>query len=84
MTTEALDIDTLVNAIAGDAREAALVLANAPTEQKNRAILRLAELIEENLDSLRLENAKDLAAAKARVRRLYGADRNRRRRRDRR
>lgn len=63
MTTEAIDIDVLVKAIASDAREASLALANAPTEQKNQAILRLAELIEENAESLSKENAKDLAAA---------------------
>ncbi len=63
MTTETLDIDSLVRAIASDAREASLAIANAPTEQKNRAIVRLADLIEANLDALRAENAKDLAAA---------------------
>lgn len=63
MTTEALDIDSLVKAIAADARNASLALANAPTEQKNKAILRLAELIEQNVEALRRENEKDLAAA---------------------
>ncbi len=63
MTTEAIDIDALVRDIARDARDASLLLANAPTDQKNQAILRLAELIEKNVDSLRSENAKDLAAA---------------------
>ena len=63
MTTETLDIDSLVTEMARDAREASLALANAPTEQKNQAILRLAELIEANVDTLRSENARDLAAA---------------------
>jgi len=63
MTTQAIDIKALINQIAGDARDASLILANAPTEQKNDAILRLAELIEQNVDSLRAENAKDLSAA---------------------
>ncbi len=63
MTTDAIDIEALVKTIAIDARESSLILANAPTEQKNQSILRLAELIEENVDSLREENAKDLAAA---------------------
>jgi len=63
MTTEAIDIEALVTDMAREGREASLALANVPTAQKNQAILRLAELIEENADSLRAENAKDLAAA---------------------
>lgn len=63
MTTEANDIEALVTDMAREGREASLALANVPTAQKNQAILRLAELIEENADSLRAENAKDLAAA---------------------
>lgn len=64
MTTETIDIDSLVKSIAIDAREASLVLANASTKQKNQAIHRLASLIEENVDALREENAKDLATAR--------------------
>ncbi len=63
MTTEAIDIEALVTDMAREGREASLTLANVPSEKKNQAILRLAELIEENTDSLRAENAKDLAAA---------------------
>lgn len=63
MTTEAISIDALVTNMARDAREASLALANVPSDQKNQAILRLAELIERNTDTLRAENAKDLAAA---------------------
>jgi len=63
MTTQAIDIEALINQIAADARDASLILANAPTKQKNKAILKLSELIEQNVDSLRAENAKDLSAA---------------------
>ena len=63
MTTEAVDIETLITTIAQDAREASLILANAPTDQKNDAILKLAELIEGNVDALREANASDLALA---------------------
>ena len=63
MTTEAIDIEALVTDMAREGREASFTLANVPSEKKNQAILRLAELIEENTDSLRAENAKDLAAA---------------------
>ncbi len=59
------DIDALVKDIARAARKASLILANAPTATKNRAILRLAELIESSVDPLRAENAKDLAAGAA-------------------
>ena len=62
MTTVATDIESTVTQMARDAREAALTLANAPTEQKNKAILRLAELIEQNVEVLQAENEKDLAA----------------------
>lgn len=65
MSTEATDIASLVKDIALEARAASLTLANVPSEQKNRAILRLAELIEENVPSLEVENAKDLEAGKA-------------------
>ena len=64
MQTTSVDIDNLIEDIAREARQASLVLANVSTEQKNRAILRLAELIEESIDSLREENARDLEAAK--------------------
>ncbi len=63
MTTEAIDTESLINQIASDAREASLVLANSPTEQKNAAILKLAKLIEQNVYKLKAENAKDLSAA---------------------
>ena len=65
MDTATTDIDTLIRKMARDAREASLLLANVPTDKKNAAILRLAELIAANVDSLRVENAKDLAAGKA-------------------
>ncbi len=65
MNTAAIDIDALIKNMARDAREASLLLANVPTEKKNAAILRLAELIEANVESLRAENAKDLEAGKA-------------------
>ncbi|MDQ8203537.1 glutamate-5-semialdehyde dehydrogenase [Pelagicoccus sp. SDUM812003] len=63
MSTDLQEIESVVKTIAVDAREASLALANVSTEKKNKAILRLAELIEENVESLRTENAKDLAAA---------------------
>ncbi|HEY9155709.1 MAG TPA: glutamate-5-semialdehyde dehydrogenase [Opitutaceae bacterium] len=57
------DLATLVTSIAQRARAASLVLATAPTEQKNRAIRKLAELIPAAEAKLMAANAKDLAAA---------------------
>ncbi len=62
MSTEATDIASLVKNIALEARAASLTLANVSTDLKNKAILRLAELIEESAESLKAENAKDLEA----------------------
>lgn len=65
MSTAQIDIDSLVKEIAQEARAASLTLANVPSEQKNQAILRLAELIEGSVPQLEAENAKDLAAGEA-------------------
>lgn len=65
MSTETIDIASLVQEMAKSARAASLQLANAPTAKKNQAILRIAELIKANVDSLKVENAKDLEAGKA-------------------
>jgi len=64
MSTLSLDIDATVTKMGQQARAASLQLANAPSGQKNAAILRLATLLEENADALRRQNAKDLAAGR--------------------
>jgi glutamate-5-semialdehyde dehydrogenase len=58
-------IHNLVEGIARQARAAALRTATLSTEQKNRALNALADLIEENEAMLLNENARDLAAARA-------------------
>jgi glutamate-5-semialdehyde dehydrogenase len=58
-------IHNLVEGIARQARAAALRTATLSTEQKNRALNALADLIEENETLLLNENARDLAAARA-------------------
>ena len=58
------DLATLVTSIAQRARAASLVLATAPTEQKNRALRKLAELIPSAEAKLIAANLKDLTAAK--------------------
>ncbi|MBR4596839.1 MAG: glutamate-5-semialdehyde dehydrogenase [Opitutales bacterium] len=54
--------DTVIE-IAKRARAAALKLAVASSEAKNLALLKIAELIEQNEAQIAAENAKDLAAA---------------------
>ena len=59
------DLAALVTSIAVRARAAALVLATAPTEQKDAALLALARLIPAAEASLLAANALDLDAARA-------------------
>ncbi len=59
----AADLAQLVTSIAERARAASLRLATAPTEQKNRALMKLADLIPAAEADLLAANAKDLAAA---------------------
>ncbi len=59
----AADLAQLVTSIAERARAASLRLATAPTEQKNRALTKLADLIPAAKADLLAANAKDLAAA---------------------
>ncbi len=58
-------ITEIVETIAKQARQAALKTAALTTEQKNAALMRLADLIEENEALLLNENARDLSAARA-------------------
>jgi glutamate-5-semialdehyde dehydrogenase len=59
------ELDQLVTKIAQRARQASLVLATAPTTQKNAALNELAGLIDLSHAELLAANAKDLAAAEA-------------------
>ena len=59
------DLDQLVTSIAQRARAASLVLATTPTDRKDAALLRLAELLPAASAELLAANAKDLAAAEA-------------------
>ncbi|MET0263839.1 MAG: glutamate-5-semialdehyde dehydrogenase [Rariglobus sp.] len=59
------DLAQLVTSIAQRARAASLVLATTPTDRKNAALLRLAELLPAASAELLAANAKDLAAAAA-------------------
>ena len=46
------------------ARQASRILANTDTQQKNQALLYIAEALEANAATLKAENAKDLAACR--------------------
>jgi glutamate-5-semialdehyde dehydrogenase len=59
------ELDQLVTQIAQRARAASLLLATAPTVQKNAALAQLADLIDSSHAPLLAANAKDLAAAEA-------------------
>jgi len=59
-----VELAQLVTSIAQRARAASLILATTPTQQKNAALLKLAELIPAAEAELMAANAKDLAAAK--------------------
>ena len=59
------ELDQLVTTIAQRARAASLLLATAPTAQKNAALTQLAALIDSSHAPLLAANAKDLAAAEA-------------------
>lgn len=65
MTTTPTDLDALIRNMAVEAREASLILANVPSEKKNQAILRMASLLQENVDLLKSENEKDLVAGRS-------------------
>ena len=59
------DLSHLVTTIAQRARAASLALATVPTERKNAALLRLADLLEASTAVLLTANQRDLDAAAA-------------------
>ena len=60
-----MDIDAYVTEAAREAKRAAGVLANCPTDAKNRALSFMAEEIVKRSEFLKAENAKDLHRAEA-------------------
>lgn len=60
------DIEQAVLELGARAKRAGRVLAEASTEQKNRALLAIADAIDEQAATLAEENAKDLRAAEER------------------
>jgi glutamate-5-semialdehyde dehydrogenase len=61
----ATDLAQLVTSIARRARAASLILATTPTQAKNAALLKLAELLPASATELLAANEKDLAEARA-------------------
>ncbi|WP_373019508.1 glutamate-5-semialdehyde dehydrogenase [Thiomicrorhabdus sp.] len=59
-----MDIQAYMQQLGQQARRAARVLVRASTAQKNRALLAMAEAIENSADVLKAENAKDLENGK--------------------
>ncbi len=59
------DLASLVTSLAQRARAASLVLATTPTERKNAALAKLADLIDASHAALLAANAKDLASPEA-------------------
>jgi len=63
MTNE--EIESQIKSIAQRARAASLQLARTPAAGKDKALLRIADLLEESADTIIAENRKDLEAGKA-------------------
>ncbi len=63
MTAQAAqDITAIMQDLGTKAKAAAQVLSIAPTEQKNNALLKAAELLRANAPAIKAANAKDMAA----------------------
>lgn len=60
---QAQDISAIMTEIGQRAKAAALDLSIAPTEQKNAALLKAADLLRTSAPSIKAANAKDMAAA---------------------
>ena len=65
-TAEAVgnDVKTYMRGVGARARAASKQIASASTAEKNNALLAIAEAIEANRDSLKVENARDLEAGR--------------------
>ncbi len=61
-----MNVADYMQTLGANAREASRVVARANTEQKNRALLAMAELIDADRDAITQANQNDLEAGKAR------------------
>lgn len=60
---EGFGMDTSIRSMAAEARKAALELASASLEKRNKVLLAIADQIEKNIERLLLVNAQDVEAA---------------------
>ena len=63
--TDADDVVGLMHALGAQAKAASARMAKASAAHKNQALHALAALLRDNVDTLQVENAKDLARARA-------------------
>ena len=59
-----MDIKAYMETLGKQARQAARTLVSASTEQKNHALLAMADMIVNSAEALKAENAKDLENGK--------------------
>lgn len=59
-----MDVQAYMNELGQQARQASRALVRATTEQKNNALLAMADLLEQSKEQLQAENAKDLENGK--------------------
>lgn len=64
-TTDASEIESIMNELGVGAKQAARILASAPSEQKNKALHIMADKIEETTEQILEANKKDVEASKA-------------------
>ena len=62
--TQSKEINTYMNRLGSEAKEASLILAQASLEQKNEALSCISEQIESDRDEILSTNKKDLDSAK--------------------
>ncbi len=60
-----MDIETTIRQMAQDAKTAAGIISRSSTDQKNQALLTMADLLEEKASGIFEENRKDLVRAQA-------------------
>ena len=60
-----MDIEKTVRQMAQDAKTAAGIISRSSTDQKNQALLTMADLLEEKAEGIYAENRKDLERAQA-------------------
>src|SRR5690554_7991713 len=56
-----MDVLSYMQSVGQAAREASRAMAKAHTQKKNRALVAIAQTIEENRDAIKAANAKDIA-----------------------